>query len=121
MKSFSPATGPVNVKRYTLYAMIPGLDTYALSRLDKKKPALKITIIGMIAILSATAFVMFQMSNDNQIQSIMDKDVKSKMVYEKFMPQMLLVIFGFMIIYLPIISFLVNKWAKEWNYRFETK
>ena len=30
------STGPVNVRRYTLYAIIPGLDYYATTKLNKK-------------------------------------------------------------------------------------
>ena len=120
MKYPDPSEGPVNVKRYTLYAMIPGLDTYALSKLDKKKQGFKITIIGMIAILGATGVVMFQMANDSEIQSELNKELKAELIYQKFMPQMLLVIFGFLAIYFPIITYLVRKWSKEWNTQFES-
>ncbi|MDH3610845.1 MAG: hypothetical protein OEM79_03685 [Nitrosopumilus sp.] len=119
MKYPNPAEGPVNVKKYTLYAMIPGLDTYAFSKLDKKKQALKITIIGIIGIIGATGIVMFQMANDAEIQSELNKDLKAELVYQKFMPQMLLVIFGSLAIYLPIVAYLVRKWSKEWNKQFE--
>ena len=120
MKYPNPAEGPVNVKRYTLYAMIPGLDTYAFSKLDKKKQAFKITIITMIGILGATGFVMFQMTNAVEIQSEINKDLRGELLYEKYMPQMLLVVIGFLVIYLPIVAYLVQKWSKEWNKQFES-
>ena len=31
------AEGPVNVNRYIIYALIPGLDTYVTAKLNKKK------------------------------------------------------------------------------------
>ncbi len=32
-KKMTPVDGSVNVNRYTIYAMIPGLDTYVASKL----------------------------------------------------------------------------------------
>jgi len=121
MKAMNPADGPVNVSRYTLYAMIPGLDSYAVSRIDKKKPALKITIISMVALLAFTGIIMYQIANDPELVPGMDKELRAEMVYEKYMPQIVSVILGFLVIYLPIITYLVRKWAKEWNKKFDIK
>ena len=120
MKAFLPADGPVNVKRFTLYAMIPGLDTYAVSKLDKKKSASKITIISVMALLAFSVIFLYQMSNDSELDREIDKDMKAEMVYEKYMPRMIAIILGFLVIYFPIITYLVNKWAKEWNKQFES-
>jgi len=118
MKTISPAEGPVNVKRFTLYALIPGLDTYALSKLDKKKQGVRITIVGMLCILAFTGMIMYQMVNDSEIESEIDNEVRANLVSEKYLPLMLAVIFGFLAFHLPIIAYLVNKWAKEWNQQF---
>ena len=45
---------PVNSNRYTIYAMIPGLDSYVATKIDKKKLATIYTIIFMAAILATT-------------------------------------------------------------------
>ena len=119
MKAIMPADGPVNVNRYTLYAMVPGLDTYAVSKIDKKKPASIITIISIVALMGFTGIIMYQMITDPALTPEMDKELRAEMVYEKYMPQMISVILGFLVIYLPIITYLVHKWAKEWNENFE--
>lgn len=120
MKIIQPAGGPVNVNRFTLYAMIPGLDTYAVSKIDKKKQAAKITIISIITLLGITGILMFQMINDSELNSQMDKEVRAGMVYEKYLPITVSVIVGFLAIYLPIITYLVRKWSNEWNKQFES-
>jgi len=120
MKTIHPADGPVNVNRFTLYAMIPGLDTYAVSKIDKKKQAAKITMISVIALLGITGILMFQMINDSELNSQMDKEVRVGLVYEKYIPTTVLVIIGFLAIYLPIITHLVRKWSNEWNKQFES-
>ncbi len=119
MKAITPANGPVNVKRFTIYAMIPGLDTYAVSKLDKKKPATIITIVSIIGILIVTGIIMYQMSTDPEIALDLEEEVRKEMIFAKYMPQIIWVILGFSAIYLPFIAFLVNKWAKEWNSKFE--
>ena len=47
-KKITPANGTVNVNRFTIYAMIPGLDVYVAAKLDKKKFANIYTIIFII-------------------------------------------------------------------------
>ena len=51
-QKMTPAEGPVDVNRYTIYAIIPGFDTYVASKLDKKKSATVYTTIFMVAILA---------------------------------------------------------------------
>ena len=116
----TPADGPVNVNRYTIYAMIPGLDTYVASKLDKKKFTTIYTIIFMAAILAATAIVMYDMSIDPELTLEMDKTERADMIYEKFVPQIVAIILGTTAIHFPIFTYLVRKWAKEWNKKFES-
>ena len=118
-KKMTPAEGPVNTKRYTIYAMIPGLDTYVASKLDKKKFFSIYTIIFIVAILAATAIVMYNMSIDPELTPDMDKTERADLVYEKFMPQIIVIILGFAAIHFPIYTYLVRKWAKKWNKKFE--
>lgn len=120
MKAISPADGPVNVNRFTLFAMIPGLDTYAVSKIDKKKPALKITIISIVILFAFSGILMYQMANDPELDAVLDKEIRAELVFEKYMPRILSVIFGFLAIYLPIITYLVRKWSIEWNKQFES-
>jgi len=119
MKAMRPANGPVNVNRFTLYAMIPGLDTYAVSKVDKKKPASKITMISIVVLMAFTGIIMYQMITDPELDPEMDKDTRAEMVYDKYMPQMIAIMLGFLAIYLPIITYLIRKWFKEWNKQFE--
>lgn len=111
----TPADGSVNVNRYTIYAMIPGLDTYVASKLDKKKFASIYTGIFVVGILALTGFVMYQMSIDPELNSEMDKAERADIAYEKFMPKIIYVIVISLGIHLPIYTYLVRKWAKEWN------
>ena len=120
MKKFEPATGPVNVNRYTIYAMIPGLDTYVFSKLNKKKQALFITIISIVALLIFTGIVMYQMITDTELQLELDKDVRVEITYQKYMLQIISIIVGFLVIYLPIVAYLIRMWAQDWNKKFDS-
>ena len=111
--------GPVNVKRYTLYAIIPGLDYYATTQLNKKKPTTIIFVIFVTGLMISTGIIMHQLLIDPELTSDMDKDIRSEIVYEKYMPRMIYLILIFSAIYLPTIAYFVNKWAKEWNKQFE--
>ena len=115
----TPADGSVNVNRYTIYAMVPGLDTYVASKLDKKKFASIYTAIFVVGILALTTIVMYQMSIDPELIPEMDETERAERVYEKFMPQILAIVLGSIVIHLPIYTYLVRKWAKEWNKKFE--
>ena len=115
----TPAEGPVDVNRYTLYAMIPGLDTYVASKLDKKKFVAIYSTIFMIGILTFTILVMYNISIDPELTSDIVKTEKADMVYQKFMPQILTIILGTALIHFPIYTYLVRKWAKKWNKKFE--
>ena len=111
----SPAEGPVNLNRYTIYAMIPGLDTYVAAKLDKKKFVTIYSTIFIVGILALTGLVMYQMSIDPMLNYEMDKTERADMVYEKFMPQMAVIILECVVIHFPIYTYLVRKWSKEWN------
>ena len=116
-----PANGPVNVRRYTLYAMIPGLDYYATKQLDKKKPTTIISVLFMIGLLAFTVIHMYDMLHDPDLSPDMTQMERSEIVYEKYMPKTMYAILIFLVIYLPIITYLVNKWAREWNAKFDPK
>ena len=117
-RTMSPAEGPVDVNRYTLYAMIPGLDTYVASKLDKKKFVTIYSAIFIVGILTLTGLVMYQMSIDPELILEMDKVERADMVYEKFMPQVIAIIIGTIVIHFPIYTYLVRKWSNEWNLQF---
>ena len=118
-KKMTPSEGPVNANRYTIYAMIPGLDTYVASKLDKKKFVTIYTTIFIVAILATTTIVMYNMSIDPQLTPDMDKTEKADLVYEKFMPQIVVIILGSVAIHFSIYTYLVRMWAKKWNKKFE--
>ena len=118
-KKMIPADGPVDVNRYVIYAMIPGLDTYVASKLDKKKFATIYTLIFMVGLLALTAIVTYQMSIDPELDLEIDKIEKADRVYGKFMPQMITIVLVSLAIHLPIYTYLIRKWAKEWNKKFE--
>jgi len=120
MKTLVPADGPVKVKKYTLYAMIPGLDTYVASKLDKKKFATIYTIVFMAAILVITAVLAYQLTTDPILSgNEIEPQKRVEMVNEKFMPKIIYVIVISLGIHLPIFAYLVRKWSIEWNKQFE--
>ena len=114
----TPAEGPVNTKRYIIYAMIPGLDTYVASKLDKKKFVTIYSAIFIAGILTLTGLVMYQISIDPELIPEMDKAERADMVYEKFMPQVIAIIIGTIMTHLPIYTYLVSKWSNKWNQQF---
>ena len=120
MKTLLPADGPVNVRRYTLFAMIPGLDIYVASKLDKKKFATIYTIVFMAAILVITAVLAYQLTTDPILSgNEIEPKQRVEMVNEKFMPKIIYVIVISLGIHLPIFAYLVRKWSIEWNKQFE--
>ena len=119
-KKMMPTDGPVNMNRYTIYAMIPGLDTYVAARLDKKRFASIYTAIFMAGLLALTVIVMSGMSIDPELIPEMEKTEKAEIVYGKFMPQLIAIVLGSLVIHLSIYTYLVRKWAKEWNEKFES-
>ena len=63
---------------------------------------------------------MYQMITDTELQFVLDKDVRVEITYQKYMPQIISVIVGFLVIYLPIIGYLIRKWAQDWNKKFDS-
>lgn len=118
-KKMTPAVGTVNVNRFTIYAMIPGLDAYVAAKLDKKKFVNLYTIIFMVGLLALTVIVMYQMSIDPELNMEMDEIEKADRVYGKFMPQVIAMVLGSLVIHLSIYTYLIRKWSKEWNEKFE--
>ena len=119
MKFQASADGPVNINRFIIYAMIPGFDTYVATKLDKKKFASIYTTIFMAGILALTAIVLYGMSIDPELIPEMEKTERAEMIYEKFMPQMMAIVLGSIVIHFSIYPYLIRKWAKEWNKKFE--
>ena len=118
-KKMTPAVGIVNVNRFTIYAMIPGLDAYAAVKLDKKKFVNIYTIIFMACMLALIVIVMYQISIDPELNMDMDEIEKADRAYGKFMPPVIAMVLGSLVIHIPIYTYLVRKWAKEWNEKFE--
>lgn len=118
-KKMMPEDGPVNVNKFVIYAMIPGLDASVAAKFDKKKFASIYTTIFVMGILALTAIVMYNLSIDPELILEMDKTERTDMIYEKFIPQILTMTFGVVITHFTIYTYLVRKWAKEWNKKFE--
>ena len=72
------------------------------SKLDKKKFVTIYTGIFVVGILALTGIVTYQMSIDPGLNSEVDKTEKADMIYEKFMPQMAVIIFGCIVIHISI-------------------
>ena len=119
MKSFSPAEGLVSVNRYTVYATIPGLDTYVAAKLDKKKFTLIYTMVFIAAIMLYAGITTYAMLNETEFDSIQDKTERAEMIYEKYSPQITFAIIISLGVHFPIYIYLVRKWAKEWNAKFQ--
>ena len=81
--------GPVNVKRYTLYVILPGLDYYATTQLNKKKPTAIIFVIFVSGLILSTGIIMHQLLTDPDLTLDMDKDTRSEIVCEKYMFQII--------------------------------
>ena len=113
------ANGPVNVRLYILYAMIPGLDYYATKQLDKKKPTTIISLLFMTGLLIFVGMHMYEMFNDPDLGPEITKAERAEIVYEKYFPKTMYAILVFLAIYLPTITYFVHKWAKEWNAQFQ--
>ena len=96
-----PANGPVDVKKQTIYAIIPGLDYRAVKQIDKWK---RLTIIGFSIVIGVgfggygIAYLLGQFN----IVTIS------------------IVVIITVGVYLPIAAYLVRKWSIEWNKKFET-
>ena len=78
-----------------------------------------IFIIFVSGLMISTGIIMYQLLSDPELTSDMDKITRYEIVYEKYMPKMIYLILIFSAIYLPTITYFVNKWAKEWNQQFE--
>jgi len=96
-----PAKGQVDVNKQTIHAIIPGLDYRAVKRIDKFRLD---TIIGYTIVLGVgfggygIAYLLGQFNTVNAI----------------------IVVIIVAAIYLPIRAYLVRKWSKEWNKKFES-
>jgi len=84
-----PADGPVDVNRQTIHALIPGLDCRAAKQIDKLK---RLTIIGY-----GIAYLLDQYN----------------------IVTLVIVAIITLGVYLSSSAYLVRKWSKEWNKKFE--
>ena len=94
------AKGPVDVKKQTIHAIIPGLDYYALKKIDKLR---RLSIIGF-SIVIGVGFggygiaYLFGQYNFVTITIV------------------IVIVVG---VYLPLAAYLVRKWSIEWNKKFQ--
>jgi len=96
-----PAKGPVNVNRQTIHAIIPSLDGHAAKQIDKLR---RLTIIGL-SIVIGVGFggygIAYLLDQFNIVTAAI----------------VVIITAG---VYLPIAAYLVRKWSKEWNKKFES-
>jgi len=92
--------GPVDVKKQTLHAIIPGLDTKAARRINKLR---RLSIIGF-SIVGVVGFggygIAYLLGQFNLVTSVI----------------VVIITAG---VYLSSAAFLMRKWSKEWNKKFE--
>jgi len=96
-----PADGPVDVKRQTIHAIIPGLDYRAVKQINKLR---RLTIIGF-SIVIGVGFggygIAYLLGQFNIVTATI----------------VVIITAG---VYLPIQVYLIRKWSKEWNKKFES-
>ncbi len=92
--------GPVDVKKQTIHAIIPGLDGRAAKKIDKLR---RLTIIGF-SIVGIVGFggygILYLLGQFNLVTATI----------------VVLIVAG---VYLPTAAYLVRKWSIEWNKKFE--
>ncbi len=96
-----PADGPVDVNRQTIHAIIPGLDMRAAKQIDKSR---RMTIIGF-SIVIGVGF------GGYGIAYLLDQFI---------LPNLIIVATITAIIYFLCAAYLMRKWSKEWNKKFES-
>ncbi len=96
-----PVNRPVDINRQTLHAIIPGLDYRAAKQIDKSR---RMTIIGF-SIVIGVGFGGYGIAYLFGQYNIVT-----------------LVIFAIITlgVYLSSSAYLVRKWSKEWNKKFES-
>ncbi len=94
------AKGPVDIKKQTLHAIIPGLDTRAAKKIDKLR---RLSIIGF-SIVGIVGFggygIAYLFGQFNLVTSII----------------VVIITAG---VYLSSAAYLMRKWSIEWNNKFE--
>ncbi len=96
-----PTDGPVDVNRQTIHAIIPGLDCRAAKQIDKLK---RLTIIGF-SIVIGVGF------GGYGIAYLLDQYNIVTLVI------VAIITVG---VYLFSSAYLVRKWSKEWNKKFQS-
>jgi len=92
--------GPVDVKKQTIHAVIPGLDYSAAKKIDKSR---RLTIIGL-SIVIGVGFggygIAYLLDQFNMVTITI----------------VIMIVAG---VYLPIAAYLMRKWSIDWNKNFE--
>ena len=100
MNFMSTDSAPVDIRKQTIHAIIPGLDLRAAKRIGKAR---QITIIGTVIALGIAGFgygviIFFDSFNLVSIS---------------------LLLLILVVLYTPIQAYLIRKWSIEWNKKFE--
>ena len=94
------AKGPVDVKKQTVYALIPGLDTKAAKQINKLR---RLSIIGF-SIVGLVGFggygIAYLFDQFNLVNSVIVVAITAG-------------------VYLATAAHLMRKWSIEWNKKFE--
>ncbi len=95
-----PADSPVDVHRQTIHAMIPWLDMKAAGRINKLR---RLTVIGFSVVLGVGfgGYGVLYLSGQFNIVTAT------------------IVVIITMGVYFPIVAYLVRKWSKECNKKFQ--
>jgi len=93
--------GPVDVNKQTIHAIIPGLDYRAVKRINKSRG---LTIIGF-SIVIGVGF------GGYGILHLLDQ-------FNIVTASIVVIILAGVIV--PVQAYLVRKWSKEWNKKFES-
>ena len=99
-KNIMTANGPVDVKKQTIHAIIPGLDGRAAKKIDKLR---RLSIIGY-SIVIGVGFggygILYFFEQFNLVTAIIVAAIVAG-------------------VYLPTAAYLMRKWSIEWNKKFK--
>ena len=96
-----PIDQPVDVKKQTIHAMIPGLDNKAAKRIGKLKQ-ISVIGLGIVSILGLGGYGILYL-------------------YEQFsLVNAIIVVLITAAVYFPITAYLVRKWSIQWNKKLQS-
>ena len=102
---------PVSLRRQTIYAIIPILDLYAAYKVKRLRKYLLITILVGIGIAIA---------NYAAFPSMSTSEISEEFAPEMFSDTNTVVSVAVMIGQLLLQIYLVRRWSKQWNQKFES-